>query len=319
MALFDTLLPWLAILLGFIGLVWSADRFVEGSAAIAANLGVSKLIVGLTVVAFGTSAPEAIVSISSSLQDTGDLAVGNALGSNLANVGLVLGITALIAPLPVKGHILKQEYLIMLGVIALAGGFLWDAALTFWEGIALMALLVPLLCWIAYSKRQHPDELEDIPELSIKIGTFWFFVGLALLIASAEVLVWGAKISATRLGVSPLVIGLTIVAVGTSLPELAASIASALKGHHDIAIGNVIGSNIFNLLLVMGIAPAIQPLALEAAVFSRDFLAMAAICLALGLAMLVSYCRSSDNRGQLGRAIGIVLLMLYAGYYSLLF
>ncbi|MEO0443824.1 MAG: calcium/sodium antiporter, partial [Pseudomonadota bacterium] len=150
----DTILPWVAILLGFIGLVWSADRFIEGSATIAGKLGISKLLIGLTVVAFGTSAPEAIVSISSSLQGAGELAVGNALGSNLANIGLVLGITALIAPIPIKGHILKQEFVIMMVVMAIAGWFLWDAQLSFWEGLLLIVLLLPLLIWIAWSKKQ---------------------------------------------------------------------------------------------------------------------------------------------------------------------
>jgi cation:H+ antiporter len=315
----DSLLPWIAILAGFAGLVWSADRFVDGSATIASRMGISKLIIGLTVVAFGTSAPEAIVSISSSLKGAGELAVGNALGSNLANIGLVLGITALIAPLPIKAHILKQEYVIMMGVMALSGWFLWDGQLQFWEGIVLMASLLPLLAWIAYSKKQHPEEEEEIHELAISAGIFWFIVGLATLIGSAEILVWGAKITATNFGVSPLIIGLTIVAVGTSLPELAASIASALKGHHDIAIGNVIGSNMFNLLLVMGLAPAIQPLAMGPEVFSRDFIAMTAITLVLGIAMLISFLRNSGKHSQLGRLIGLLLLLLYAGYYTLLF
>ena len=153
----DTLLPWIAILFGFIGLIWSADRFVDGSATIASRFGISKLIIGLTVVAFGTSAPEVVVSISSSLKDSGDLAIGNAIGSNLANIGLVLGITALIAPLPIKTHILKQEFLIMLGVFALAGLFLFDSKLSLSEGIILVSLLLPLLLWIAYSKKQHPE------------------------------------------------------------------------------------------------------------------------------------------------------------------
>ena len=160
--------------------------------------------------------------------------------------------------------------------------------------------------------------MDDVPELPINWGIIWFIIGLLVLIVSAEVLVWGAKIAATRLGVSPLIIGLTIVAVGTSLPELAASIASALKGHHDIAIGNVIGSNMFNLLLVMGIAPSIQPLIIGAEVFSRDFIAMAVITLVLGGAMLVSYLRNNNSHSQLGRLTGVVLLLLYAGYYYIL-
>ena len=315
----DTLLPWIAILIGFAGLIWSADRFVDGSATIASNFGVPKLIVGLTVVAFGTSAPEVIVSISSSLKDAGDLAVGNALGSNLANVGMVLGITALIAPLPIKKHILKQEFLIMLGVMALSGLFLYDATLTLWEGITLITLLIPLLVWIGYSKKQHPEELEEIPQSPVKMAILWFIIGLSALIISAEILVWGAKSIATSFGVSPLVIGLTIVAVGTSLPELAASVMSAIKGHHDIAIGNVIGSNIFNLLLVMGIAPIIQPITMDGAVFTRDFAAMAGITLLLGGLMLISYLKNKGSHSQLGRLSGIILLVLYAGYYTLLF
>lgn len=315
----DTLLPWIAILMGFVGLIWSADRFVDGSATIASNFGVSKLIVGLTVVAFGTSAPEVIVSISSSLRDAGDLAIGNALGSNLANIGMVLGITALIAPLPIKKHILTQEFLIMLGVMVLAGLFLYDAKLTLWEGLILVASLIPLLLWIGYSKKQHPEELEEIPQLPVKMAIVWFIIGLSVLIISAEVLVWGAKSIALSFGVSPLIIGLTIVAVGTSLPELAASVMSAIKGHHDIAIGNVIGSNIFNLLLVMGIAPIIQPITMDEVVFFRDFAAMAGISLLLGLFMWLSYLKNSGNRSQLGRLSGIILLVLYAGYYTLLF
>lgn len=315
----DTLLPWIAILLGFIGLIWSADRFVDGSATIASRFGISKLIIGLTVVAFGTSAPEVVVSISSSLKDAGDLAIGNAIGSNLANIGIVLGITAIIAPLPIKTHILKQEFLIMLGVFALAGVFLFDGKLSLLEGIILVSLLVPLLAWIAYSKKQHPEEEDDIPEItSMKAGIIWFVVGLSLLIMSAEILVWGAKTVALEFGVSPLIIGLTVVAVGTSLPELAASVVSALKGHHDIAIGNVIGSNIFNLLLVMGIAPIIKPIAMEPEVFTRDFAAMSIMALFLGGAMLFSYLKSKGN-SQLGRLTGIALLVLYGTYYTFLF
>jgi cation:H+ antiporter len=316
----DTSLPWIAILIGFVGLIWSADRFVEGSAAIAGRFGVSKLMIGLTVVAFGTSAPEVIVSISSALKGVGDLAVGNALGSNLANVGMVLGITALIAALPIKGHILKGEYLVMLGVIAIAGVFLFDGQLTRWEGFVLVGLIIPLMIWIVFSKKQHPGDVEDLPdEMPMGMGLLWFLIGLITLIISSEVLVWGAKTTALRLGVSPLVIGLTIVAVGTSLPELAASIASALKNHHDIAIGNVIGSNMFNLLLVMGIPATISPIVMDTTVFYRDFLSMAGIALVLGTLMLISYLKSQNGEGRLGRIAGTLLLLLYVGYYYILF
>lgn len=316
----DTVLPWIAILAGFAGLIWSADRFVEGSATIASNFGVSKLIIGLTVVAFGTSAPEVIVSISSSLSNAGDLAVGNALGSNLANIGMVLGITALIAPLPIKKHILKEEFVIMMAIMALSGFFLYDGKLQAWEGIVLVCLLLPLLLWIAYNKKNHLEDIEELPEkMPTNMAIVWFILGLVTLIASAEILVWGAKIIAVSFGVSPLVIGLTIVAIGTSLPELAASVMSALKGHHDIAIGNVIGSNIFNLLLVMGIAPIISPIVMDTVVFSRDFAAMAFITLTLGGFMLISYLKNKRGNSQLGRLAGLILLVLYGAYYTLLF
>lgn len=311
------ILPWLAILAGFAGLVWSADRFVDSSAAIASNLGAPKLLIGLTVVAFGTSAPEIVVSISSALKGAGEIAIGNALGSNLANIGMVLGITALIAPLPVKSHILKQEVPIMLFIMGVAGWFLFNGILSRWEGVMLVALMIPLMIWLFFSKKQHPEEDEDIPSMNTLIAAFWFVVGLALLIFSAEILVRGATTIATSMGISPLIIGLTIIAIGTSLPELAASVMSALKGHHDIAIGNIIGSNIFNLLLVAGIPAIIQPIFMEQAVFFRDYLSMVGLSLILSGAMLLSFLIKKD--AKIGRAVGILLLLLYAGYYTLLF
>ncbi|MFT5117168.1 MAG: cation:H+ antiporter [Kiritimatiellia bacterium] len=310
------LLPWLAILIGFAGLVWSADRFVEGSAAIANNFGVPKFLIGLTVVAFGTSAPEIVVSISASLRGTGEIAIGNALGSNLANVGLVLGITTLLAPLAIKSHILKQEVPIMLAVMGIAGWFLFNGQLSRSEGITLVALMIPLMAWLIYSKKQHPEELEDVHSMATSMASLWFILGLSLLIVSAELLVWGATDIAFSMGISPLVIGLTIVAVGTSLPELAASVISALKGHHDIAIGNIIGSNIFNLLLVAGIPAIIQPLNMTQDVFYRDYLYMLGLSLALCSMMIWGFTVKKD--GIIGRVSGILLLILYAGYYTLL-
>ncbi|MBX2807955.1 MAG: calcium/sodium antiporter [Cellvibrionaceae bacterium] len=313
------LLPWAAIFAGFIGLLWSADRFIEGSAAMAGNLGVSKFMIGLTIVAFGTSAPEVVVSVSSSLNGSGDLAVGNALGSNLANIGLVLGITALVRALPVHRPILQQEFPIMLAIMAVAGGLLWDGHLQQWEGLLLIGLLLPLLIWLAFFKKANTEADAELPHLSSIQAVFWFIVGLILLIVSSEVLVWGAKTLALNWGVSPLIVGLTIVAIGTSLPELAASIGSALKGHHEMAVGNIIGSNIFNLLLVMGVAPTIESLTMDRLVFFRDFLSMTALSVALGCGMLISCAKSTDNSGQIGRKLGALLLLLYAAYYLLLF
>ncbi len=310
------LLPWLAILAGFVGLVWSADRFVDGSAAIANNFGVPKLLIGLTVVAFGTSAPEIVVSISAALKGTGEIAIGNAIGSNLANVGLVLGITALVAPITVKSYILKQEIPIMLGVMGIAGWFLYNGELTRIEGITLVSLMIPLIGWLIYNKKQHPEEEEDIASMETLMASIWFLIGLALLIISAESLVWGATTVAIEFGISPLIIGLTIVAIGTSLPELAASVLSALKGHHDIALGNIIGSNIFNLLLVAGIPTIIQPLDMGTDVFYRDYISM--IGISLLLCLMMAWGVLFKKNAILGRFSGILLLIAYAGYYTLL-
>ncbi len=328
----------IAILAGFIGLIWSADRFVDSSAAIAKNLGVPKFIIGLTIVAFGTSAPEIVVSISAALKGNGDLAVGNSLGSNLANIGLVLGITALIAPLPIQRHLLSHETPILLFVTAIAGYCLYDGKLSMPEGFLLLGSLVPVLSIMVMGKKGHEvAEDEEIPELETGKAAFWFVVGLTLLIISSETLVWGATEVALAFGVSPLIIGLTVIAIGTSLPELAASVMSALRGHHDIALGNIIGSNIFNLLVVLAVPALIQQPEMGMEVFFRDYAAMAGITLFLALAMLLDYSlransqnsstRSSDAsgdtynlvRGRIGKRIGTLLLLAYVGYYWHLF
>ncbi|MFT7387935.1 MAG: cation:H+ antiporter [Candidatus Endobugula sp.] len=309
-------LPWLAVLAGFAGLIWSADRFIDGSAAIANNFGISKLLIGLTVVAFGTSAPEIVVSISASLRGAGEIAIGNAIGSNLANIGLVLGITTLVAPLTFKSYMLRQEVPIMLAVMGVAGWFLYNGELSRTEGVLLVSLMIPLLAWLIYSKKQHPEEEEDIAQMSMLSAGLWFGIGLALLVTSAEILVWGASSIAKGFGISPLIIGLTVVAVGTSLPELAASVISTLKGHYDIAIGNVIGSNIFNLLLVAGIPAIIQPLSMTSDVFYRDYFYMMALTTALCGLMLFALLIKKNS--TLGRRSGALLLTLYVGYYVLL-
>lgn len=317
-----------AILVGFAGLVWSADRFVGGSAAIARNLGVSRLVIGLTIVSLGTSAPEILVSISASLKGAGEMAVGNALGSNLANIGLVLAITGLIAQLPIQKHLLTQEVPILLFVTLLAGITLYDSKLSTTEGVFLAATVIPLILWMIISKRRHPspeEEETDIPDISNAAAIFWFIAGLGLLVASSEILVWGAQHTATHFGVSELIIGLTVIAIGTSLPELAASVVSAIKGHHDIALGNIIGSNIFNILAVMSVPGFLGPTPLAGEVFSRDFLAMAGITLLLCGAIIIDYFLrrpqdGSDHQGaRLGRVIACCLLTAYVAYYLVLF
>lgn len=318
-------LPIFALLVGFVGLVWSADRFVDGSAAIARAAGLSPLVIGLTIVSFGTSAPEVLVSLNAALEGAGELAIGNALGSNLANIGLVLGVTALVARLPVQRHLLLHEWPVLLAVTLLAGVFLFDGLLAVWEGALLLMVLAPAVAYLVIVKKKTLSPLEaaeetNLPRLAPRVAAFWFVVGLMALVLSARVLVWGATQAALFFEVSPLLIGLTVVALGTSLPELAASVASALKGHHDIALGNVIGSNMFNLLAVMAIPALFAPLALPAEVFQRDYLAMAASTLLLfGFTAVSLWRHRGSSRAGLGRAAGVLLLAVYAVYYYLLF
>ncbi len=325
----NELLPaYTAIIAGLIGLVWGADRFVIGAASAAKNLGISPMVIGLTIVSIGTSAPEIIVSINAALEGSGALAVGNALGSNLANIGLVLGITALIAPLPAQRHLVFQEGPVLLLVTALVGYCLFDQILGRTESL-IMLTLIPLLLWITVKyKVQHPDpeelaEVESLATASNAAAATWFIIGLLVMLLSSKILVWGAITTAAGMGVSELVIGLTVVAIGTSLPELAASVTSALRGHHDIAIGNVFGSNLFNFLAVAPIAGVITPLHLDSAVFYRDYLAVTALTLLLLGAIALHYFkqRHTDKQAStihLSRKFGCVMLLLYVLYFAVL-
>jgi len=315
-------LPILALIVGILGLLWGADRFVAGSAGAARNFGVSPMVIGLTLVSVGTSAPEIIVSINAALSNAGEMAVGNALGSNLANIGLVLGITALVAPLPVQKHLLKEESPVLLLITALAGLCLYNGFLGRGESISLALLVIPLLILVVKYKKNNPnpetlEEAEDIPQLSLAAAGLWFAIGLSVLLISARVTVWGAQSIAVYMGISELVIGLTIVAIGTSLPELAASVISAVRGHHDIALGNVFGSNLFNLMLVMSAAGAISPMALNAEVFSRDFAAMSVMTV-LMIALVALALRNNPHRARLSRTMGLLMLAGYGFYYVLL-
>ncbi len=314
-----------AILGGFAGLVWSADRFVAGAAAIARSFGVAPLVIGLTIVSFGTSAPEVMVSLSAAIKDAGQLAVGNAIGSNIANIALVLGVTLLVSAIPVQKHLLRHELPVLLLVTAAAGIFLHDHALARWEAALFLLALVPVVFFLVKSKRAEltpgevAEETEEIPEISRVAAPLWFIAGLVILIISADILVWGAKTTATHFGVSQLIIGLTVIAIGTSLPELAASVMSALKGHHDIAVGNIVGSNIFNLMAVMAIPGVMQPLLLDDKVFARDYLAMLGVTMLLALAVAAKLHSAKEvEQVRLGKLIGVVLLTLYMAYMALL-
>lgn len=314
----ELLYPIAAIIAGFLVLIWSADRFVIGAAGTARSLGMSPMLIGLTIVSIGTSAPEMLVSSFAAYDNAGGLAIGNAIGSNIANIGLVLGATALIAPLPVQSGLMRKELPLLMVVTLSVLAILWDGYLGLSDAIILlMGLVTCLYLFYRFQKLASADEIaheeEEIPDLPMKHAIFWLVLGLALLAASSKLLVWGATSIASSLGVSDLIIGLTIVAIGTSLPELAASIASALKKHHDIAIGNVVGSNIFNLLAVLPLPGLILPFSFDPTVLTRDYSVMVGFTLALFIfAKFVS-------KGKIGRTEGCVLLFGYVAYLGLLY
>jgi cation:H+ antiporter len=308
------LFPILSLIIGLIILVWSADKFVFGAAATAKNFGMSPMLIGLTIVSFGTSAPEILVSLMATIEDSGTLAIGNAIGSNIANIALVLGATAIIAPLPVKNAVRTKEMPLMIAVTLISGAVLFNLNLGLIDSILLFsALIISLILFAKFQQGMHEHEDEEIPEMKTSKGLFWLVVGLLLLIASSKALVWGATEIATALGVSDLIIGLTIVAIGTSLPELAASITSALKGHHDIAIGNVIGSNIFNLGAVMSIPGFFGTLEFSSDVFYRDYLVMLGVSL-----LLLAFCFMRKT-AVIKRIEGVSLLGIYGVYMLVLY
>ena len=307
-----------AVLGGFVVLVWGAERFVAGASASARNLGVSPLLIGLTIVGFGTSAPEMLISAIAAWDGNPGLAIGNALGSNITNVGLVIGVTALITPLTVRSSTVRRELPLLLVVMLAALAIMADGNLGRGDGwllLAGMVIMVVLVVLIGIRSRSDDTLSTEFEEalgekrLSLAAGLSWMLVGLLVLLVSSRILVWGAVNIATALGVSDLVIGLTIVAIGTSLPELAASVSSALKGEHDIAIGNVIGSNMFNLLGVLGLPGAISPGTFAPEVLSRDFPVMIALTLAL-LVMAWGF----RGAGRVNRVEGAVLLAAFLAY-----
>jgi cation:H+ antiporter len=309
---------FLAIALGLALLVWSADRFIEGAAATARYFGMPPLLIGMVIVGFGTSAPEMVVSALAASQGSPGIALGNAYGSNITNIALILGMTAVISPIAVHSQVLRKELPILSAVTLLAAWQLWDSRISRIDAIILLVVLVALMTWtIRQGMRQGDDALasEMVRELNVHtmpIGraVFWLFAGLAVLIASSRLLVWGAVTIAHGFGVSDMIIGLTIVAIGTSLPELAASIIATRKNEHDIALGNVLGSNLFNTLAVVGIAGIIHPMQVGPEVFFRDILVMATLTLLL----FVFGFGFTGAIGRINRIEGTALLACYIGY-----
>ena len=308
-----------AIIGGLALLVWSADRFVEGAAATARHAGMPPLLIGMVIIGFGTSAPEMVVSAISASQGNPGLALGNAYGSNISNIALILGLTAVISPITMKSSVLRKELPILFGITLLAASQLLDGRISRLDAWWLLAVFFCLMGWAIWQGMRHrQDSLEtavdaqlEIDPMPLKAALIWLFVGMVFLVISSRILVWGAVDIARAFGVSDLIIGLTVVAIGTSLPELASSLAAIRKGEHDLAVGNVIGSNLFNTLAVVGIAGAIQPMAVGPEVLYRDCAVMGLLTLAL---FAFGFGFGPGRPGRINRIEGAALLAVYACY-----
>lgn len=316
------LLAVAALIVGLALLVWSADKFVEGAAATAHHLGMSALMIGVLIIGFGTSAPEIVVSIIAALDGSPGLAVGNGFGSNITNIGLVLGLTALITPLAVKSSLLKSELPLLAIATLYVGWTLLDLNISRLESIGMLVLFAVIMVYTTLRDKQKGDDnfAEEVQETlgeqptPLQNSVIWLLVGLVILTGASHLLVWAAIKIATFFGVSDLIIGLTIVAIGTSLPELAASLAAIRKNEHDLAMGNVIGSNLFNTLVVVGLAGSIHPLAVDAVVLHRDWLFMSLLTLSL---FILGY--GVLGRGRINRVEGGLLCSAYVGYLGYLY
>ncbi len=313
---------FLLIILGLTALVWGGDRFVTGAAAFARNLGIPPLMVGLTIVAFGTSAPEIFVSIFAAIKGNPGIALGNAIGSNIANVGFVIGLTALLFPLKVHSGTLRREYPLLFLIMAVVAGLLWNGMLNRMDGILLtvgaFTVVGLMIFWGLENRTTEPmakEYADEIPKgMQTSRAIFWIVVGLLFLPLGSELMVSGSVAIAKYFGISDVIIGLTIVALGTSLPELMASLMGAIKGEHDIAIGNILGSNMFNLLAVIGLPSLIHPFQADPEVLFRDYPVMVLLAL-----LLYGFSYFHDHKkGQLGRLSGTCLLSIYICYISYL-
>ena len=313
---------FIAVVFGLALLVWSADRFVEGSASAARYFGMPPLLIGMVIIGFGTSAPEMVVSALAASQGNPGIALGNAYGSNITNIALVLGLTALIKPITVHSQVLRKELPMLAIITALAAWQVRDGSITRLDAWVLLGVFAAFMGWtIWHGMRDKSDSLAleieqelETRTMSLRTAIFWLVLGLTLLIISSRILVWGAVEIAHAFGVSDLMIGLTVIAIGTSLPELASSIAAARKGEHDIALGNILGSNLFNTLAVVGIAGTISPMTVGPEVLTRDILVMAALTLSL----FIIGIGHSDRPGRINRFEAAGLLACYIGYTTYL-
>jgi len=308
------------VIIGLALLVWGADKFVDGASGIAKNFEIPPIVIGLTIVSMCTSLPEMIVSGIAAAAGNNNLGIGNVIGSNIANIGLVLGITALISPVFVKAKILRREFPVLILITCLALGLMLDGELGFIDGLVLLTGVIALVYWLYVTGMKERDaalaaEFEDsIPhDMTLKASIVWLIIGLLVMIGSSRMVVQGAVEIATMLGVSNLVIGLTIVAIGTSLPEMVASVMSVLKNEADLAIGNIIGSNMFNTLAVLAMPALIAPGQFDAATLTRDFPVMLAFAAAL---FVVAF--SLKGKGKVTRVEGGVLLSGFCAYLTVL-
>lgn len=303
------LLISLSLLCGFTLLIWSADRFINGAMGLAHHFNTPPLVIGIIVVGFGTSAPELLVSTMAALQGSSGLAIGNAIGSNITNIALVLGATACLTPLVVKTAIFRREFPVLLFATLFAWLLIRDQFLSTLEAIAMLVLMFVVLIFMAQSDDNKPQEPDTDASASVMSSLFWLILGLSVLIISSNVLVDAAVKLATLFGIPDVIIGLTIIAIGTSLPELAASIAGALKHHTDLAVGNIIGSNIFNTLGVIGVPGLISSYAIPEKVITHDFSVMLALTLALIILAFIT-----RKSGGLAKFSGFFLISCFIAY-----
>ena len=303
-------------------LAYSADKFVEGASSIAYQFGLSPLLIGLTVVSLGTSAPEILIGVMSAFSGNSALAIGNAIGSNIANIALILGFSSMLMPLPVASTVLRREIPLLLCVVLFSTALLLDLKLTRGDGIAYIGVLLLCLGWLIWQGKKEPEdvlaaEFDDhvsAPEPMAKL-TIITIAALIVLLVSSRALVWGAVEIARAANVSELMIGLSIVAIGTSLPELAATIASIMRREFGLAIGGVVGSNLFNALAVLGVVAIIGPVEVDAMVRNRD----AVVHIGLTVCLLIFCVAWRGNGGRINRVEGLALLAVFIGYQWLLF